>query len=254
MSLSGHLKELRNRIIICVIALLIFFLIAFAFSQKIIDFLLAMGKDSGYTYIYTAVPELMLQQLSIGLTASLVVSFPLILYHIWAFIQPGLKRNENALIIAALISGLICFIIGVVFAYKVMLPFMLRFLIGLSKGTSIRANITIGNYISFVLTIFIIFGIVFELPVICVLLTQMGLLKIEWMVKGRKIVIIAAFFIAAIITPPDIVSQIMVALPMLVLYQLSIWLCTLLLKLKGGAGQNSKLLSKIIAIFRKGEK
>jgi sec-independent protein translocase protein TatC len=136
-----------------------------------------------------------------------------------------------------MIFGLICFCIGVYFAYRIMLPFMLHFLISLSTGSGVTASISVQNYMTFLMTLFLIFGIVFELPVVSVLLTQMGLLKVEWMKKGRRVVIVVIFVIAALITPPDIVSQIMVAIPMIALYELSIILCTICQKLKGTDGQ-----------------
>ena len=232
MTISGHLRELRNRVIICVVTLIVFFLAGIHFAPDLVRFLTDIGKSYGYTYIYISPQELLLQYFSIAFLASIILSLPMILYHVWAFVQPGLKKNENALFLSALISGLICFIIGVFFAYKIMLPFMLHFLIDISSGSDVHASVTVGNYIGFLLTIFMIFGVVFELPVLSVILTQMGLLKIEWMRKGRKLMIVVIFFIAAVITPPDVVSQVMVALPMLGLYELSILISSVLLRLK----------------------
>ncbi len=232
MTLTGHLKELRNRIVICVVFLIVSFLVGLHFAPDIVSVLTDIGKQYGYTYIYISPQELLLQYFSVALLAGVIITLPLILYQIWAFVQPGLKKNENGLFLTALISGLICFVLGVLFAYKLMLPFMLRFLIEISRGSEIHASVTVGNYMTFLLTIFIIFGIIFELPVVTVLLTQMGLLRVEWMRKARKFVIVLIFFVAAIITPPDVVSQVMVAFPMLGLYELSIIICTILLKLR----------------------
>jgi sec-independent protein translocase protein TatC len=109
---------------------------------------------------------------------------------------------------------------------------MLYFLIDLSKGSNITASISVQNYMTFLLTIFMIFGIVFELPVVTVALTQMGLLKVQWMRAGRRVVIVVIFFVAALITPPDIVSQIMVSIPMIGLYELSIIISSILLKVR----------------------
>ena len=173
-----------------------------------------------------------MQYFSVAMIVSVCLSLPVLLYHIWGFIQPGLKENENRLFAGALIAGMTCFIVGVLFAYGIMLPFMLRFLIELSKGSTVSASVSVANYISFLMTVFVIMGIVFELPVVCILLNSLGLLRVEWMVKARKFVIVLIFFIAAVVTPPDIVSQCMVAIPMLGLYQLSIWICTLLNKRK----------------------
>lgn len=240
MTLSGHLRELRNRLIICLACLVLSFLVGLHFAPDIVTFLTDLGKVHGYTYVYIAPQELLMQYFSVALLVGVCITLPLILYHIWAFIQPGLKKNENVLFMSALIFGLICFVVGIIFAYKIMLPFMLYFLIDISKGSGITASISVQNYLTFLLTIFLIFGIVFELPVVSVLLTQMGLLKVKWMRKGRRFIIVLIFFVAAIITPPDIVSQIMVAIPMIGLYELSILISALLLRLRRKKGDESE--------------
>lgn len=228
MSLSDHLRELRNRIIFCTVTLLVFFLIGLHFAPQIVQVLTDMGKHYGYEFVYIAPQELLLQYFSIALVAGVTLSLPVILYHVWAFIQPGLKKNENRLFLGAMLTGLVFFLLGVLFAYKIMLPFMLRFLFDLSRGSDVTASISVANYLTFLLTIFLILGIVFELPVVTVVLTQLGLIKVSWMVKARKFVIVIIFLVAAIITPPDIVSQIMVAVPMIGLYELSIIVCRIL--------------------------
>ena len=232
LTLSGHLRELRKRVIICVICLIISFFIGLNFAPELVSILTGIGEEYGYTYIFIAPQELLMQYFAVAMLASVCITLPILIYQIWAFVRPGLRKNENILLVAALIFGLICFVLGVIFAYKVMMPFMLYFLMDLSAGSEITASISVQSYMSFVLSTFMIFGIIFELPVMSVLLTQLGFLRVEWMRKGRKFVIIAIFFVAAIITPPDVVSQIMVAIPVLGLYELSIVICTVLMKLK----------------------
>ncbi len=232
MSVSGHLKELRNRIIICVVGLVVFFLIGLHFAPAVVDNLTDIGKQFGYEFVYIAPQELLLQYFTIALISGLVLTLPLILYHIWAFIQPGLKENENGMFLGAMAFGLVFFALGVLFSYKIMMPFMLRFLIELSKGSNVAASVSVASYITFLMTSFLVMGIIFELPVVSVILTQLGLLKVIWMKKMRKVVIVAIFFVAAVITPPDIVSQVMVAFPMIGLYELSILICTVLMKAK----------------------
>lgn len=232
MTLSGHLRELRNRIIICVVCLIVSFMAGLNFAPDIVNRLTALGEQYGYIFVYIAPQELLMQYFSVALIAGLCITLPLIFYHIWAFVQPGLRQNENMLFLGALISGLICFVVGVAFAYNIMLPFMLHFLIKISVGSAITASVSVASYLTFLFTIFIVFGLIFELPVISILLTQMGLLKISWMKKGQRIVIIVIFFIAAVVTPPDVVSQVMVAVPMIALYELSIVICSVLLKFR----------------------
>ena len=232
MTLTGHLKELRNRLAICIVCLIVSSLAGLHFAPGLVELLTDIGKSYGYSYVFLAPQELLMQYFSIALLSGVCLTVPVILYHIWAFVHPGLRKNEDTLFLAAISSGLLCFVIGIIFAYKIMLPFMLHFLIGISAGTEIVATISVQNYISFLLTIFMIFGIVFELPAISVLLTQMGLLKVAWMRKGRRVLIVIIFVVAALITPPDIVSQIMVAIPMIGLYELSIIICSILMRFR----------------------
>lgn len=156
------------------------------FCRDIVELLTDIGKAYGYSYVYISPQELLLEHFSVALVASLCVSLAPVLYQLWAFIRPGLKKRENVFAVLAMCFGLVCFAGGVYFAYRLMLPFMLEFLIGITEGTYISAAISVHNYISFLLTIFVIFGVVFELPVVSVLLTQLGLIKVEWMKKARK--------------------------------------------------------------------
>ena len=227
MSLSGHLKELRNRVFACLLVLLAGFAACLSVAPRLVTMLTDMGMVYHYTYVYIAPQELLMVYLSLALTGGLVVAFPFIGYHIYAFCGPGLRQREKGFVLGTLFFGTICFCIGVLFAYYLSVPFMLRFLIQFSADVSVTASISIQEYVSFLITVFVIFGAVFELPVVSVLLTVLGILKAEWMAKGRKAMLVVIFFIAAVITPPDIVSQVMVALPMIALYELSIFLCRL---------------------------
>ena len=227
MSVSGHLKELRNRILVVVILLFVAFGVCLSFAPSFINYLTAMGEAYNYVFVYIAPQELLLVYLNTALIAALVCCFPVIAYEVYAFCSPGLKSKERNFLIASLLAGTLFFLLGVAFARFISLPFVLRFLIQFTGEVDVSASISIQQYVSFILTLFVIFGLVFELPVISVLLTGLGLIKAEWLKKGRKIMIVIIFITAAIITPPDVVSQIMVALPMIGLYELSILLSTL---------------------------
>lgn len=228
MSLTEHLRELRNRLLICVLFLALTMLVGLHLAPTIAARLLDIGVQYHYHFIYIAPQELLLQYISIALICSLCLTLPMLLYQLIAFISPGLHPNENRIFRFALIAGLICFSIGVLFAFRVMLPFMLQFLISMSGQTAATPSITVQNYLSFLMTVFIAFGLMFELPVVSVVLTQTGLVKVRWMRKARRVVIVIIFLAAALITPPDVVSQIMVAVPMLLLYECSIIICTIL--------------------------
>ena len=224
MSLSGHLKELRNRILVCVLLLLVAFGVCLSFAPRIVTLLTDMGTRYSYVYVYIAPQELLLVYMNVALIGALVLCFPVLAYEVYAFCSPGLSPKERGYILGALFAGAAFFLAGVAFAYFISLPFMLRFLIQFTFQVDVSASISINQYVSFLLTVFVIFGLVFELPVVSVLLTGLGLIRAEWLVKGRRVMIVLIFLLAAIITPPDVVSQIMVAVPMLALYELSILL------------------------------
>lgn len=227
MSLSGHLKELRNRILVVVILLLVAFTVCLSFAPNLITFLTDMGEAYNYVFVYIAPQELLLVYLNTALIGALVVCFPVVAYEVYAFCSPGMKKRERTFFIASLLAGTAFFVLGVAFARFVSLPFVLRFLIQFTGQVDVSASISIQQYIGFLLTIFVVFGLVFELPVVSVLLTGLGLIRAEWLKKGRKIMIVIIFVLAAIITPPDVVSQVMVAIPMIGLYELSIALSSL---------------------------
>ena len=225
MSLSGHLRELKNRILVCLVIFLIVTVIGLNYAQELVELFLELGAACDYEFVYIAPQELLMQYFTVSFVIAGCVTAPILLYEIWAFVSPGLEKNENLLFGMTLVFGLICFVIGVFFAYEIMVPFMLQFFDSLSEGSSVSGTISVEKYIGFILTVLVIFGVVFELPVISVLLNRLGILKVEWMKKARRVVIVVIFVIAALISPPDVVSQIMVAIPMIGLYELSILLC-----------------------------
>lgn len=227
MSLSGHLTELRNRILVVVILLLVTFMAFIGLAPKFVNYLTAMGEAYNYVFVYIAPQEMLLAELNTALIGALVVCFPVVAYEIYAFCSPGMKKRERTFFIGSLLAGTLCFALGVAFARFISLPFVLRFLIQFTNQVDVSASISIQQYIGFLMTIFVVFGLVFELPVISVMLTGLGLIQADWLRKGRKIMVVVIFVMAAIITPPDVVSQVMVAIPMILLYELSIGLSSL---------------------------
>ena len=227
MSLSGHLKELRNRVAVCVVVLVAGFGVCLAFAGRLVTMLTDLGTAYNYTYVYIAPQELLLVYFNLALIGAVVLTFPVLAYEVFAFCSPGLTKRERTSIALALVAGTVFFLLGVAFARFISMPFMLRFLIGFTTEVDVSASISIQQYVGFLMTVFVIFGAVFELPVISVLLTSLGVMRAEWLAKGRRVMIVVIFVLAAIITPPDIVSQIMVALPMIGLYEISILLSRL---------------------------
>lgn len=230
MSLSGHLKELRNRAAVVLAVLVVGFAVCLTFASRLVTLFTDMGEGSGYVFVYIAPQELLMVYMNMALIAAIILAFPVLVYEIYSFCSPALEARQRRFVILALTIGTAFFALGILFAYTVSIPFMLGFLIQFTGEVDVSASISIQAYISFLMTVFLIFGIVFEMPVISVSLTGLGLLRPEWLVRGRKVMIVLMFFVAAIITPPDVVSQVMVALPMIALYELSIVLCRLFSK------------------------
>ena len=232
MPLRGHLSELRKRLIICIVFFLAGFLIGLYNAPRIVTLLTDMGTQYNYKYVFIAPQELIMVYFSVAFWCGVITGIPAIAVEVYGFAKPGLYEREKKAFRFTLLFGTLCFVIGVLFAYKITLPFMLYFLIKLRIGVDVTASISIQSYVSFLLTVFLIFGVIFELPVVSVVFTLVGILKPEYLVKARKAVIVGIFLIAAVITPPDILSQIMVAVPMIGLYELSIVLCRLFTKRK----------------------
>ena len=231
MTLTGHLKELRNRLIVCAVVFVVSVVITLMYADRLIDVLTAMGQGY-YTFVSIAPQEKLMQYFRVSLLAAFVVTVPVALYQVYAFAKPGLKRSESFFFRLVLLFGLALFCVGVLFAYKVTLPFMLNFLVTLEGTDYITASISIESYINLCLTMFIIFGCVFEMPLVTIILAKMGIANPEIMKKGRGVAIVLIFLVAAIITPPDIVSQCFVAVPMCLLYFISIFLSGIFYKPK----------------------
>ena len=224
MTLTGHLKELRNRLIICAVVFVVSVVITLMYADRLIDILTAMGQGY-YTFVSIAPQEKLMQYFRVSLLAAFVITVPVALYQIYAFAKPGLKKSETFFLKLVILLGLALFCVGVLFAYKLMMPFMLRFLsTGIEGAEYIQTTTSIESYVNLCLTMFIIFGCVFEMPLITIILSKMGIINPQILKQVRGVAIVVIFFIAAVVTPPDIVSQCMVALPMVLLYFVSIFL------------------------------
>ena len=229
MTLTGHLKELRNRLIVCAVVFVVATLFFVANAAPLVDLLTAIAEDGngGYYFQFVSVApqERLMQYFRLALVASFVITVPVALYNIYAFAKPGLKKSESFFFKLVLLLGLGMFCVGIVFAYKLMLPFMMRFLsVGIGGTEYIEATTSIESYVSLCLTMFIIFGCVFEMPLITIILSKMGIINPGLLKQVRGVAIVIIFLIAAVVTPPDIVSQCMVAGPMVLLYFISIFL------------------------------
>lgn len=226
MPLLSHLEEFRKRLVLCAIVFFIAVLACLSQAEWAADRL--MEKASGFQFVYITPTELVLSYLRLSLIGGAVLSFPVILYHILMFIWPGLVRREKSACILTLIAGLLLFCVGVVFAFEIVIPLALVFFAGLNSGQLISAMVSIDSYLGFLCTTLVTFGIVFEMPVAVVLLTKIGLLTPELLRKNRKFAVLGIFIVAALITPPDVTSQLLVAIPMLALFEVSLALSRLM--------------------------
>ena len=224
LPLTYHLAELRTRLIRSFIAIGIGFLVSYAYVEQIFEFLMApmlQAMPAGSTLVFTNLTEGFFTYFKLSLTSGICLAFPVILYQLWRFIAPGLLEHERRYALPFAISVTSFFLLGAAFCYYVVFPSTFRFLRSFSSDI-LRPMPSIKEYLSFSSKMLLIFGLIFEYPPIVFFLAKVGMLKGSWLVKQRRYAIILIFVISAVITPPDVVSQILMALPMMALYELGI--------------------------------
>jgi len=223
LTVVGHLAELRKRIVYSVIIFIMAVALCYNYSEFIVKDIVSISPKTNFVFI--APSELLMSYIKISIIGGLVISAPFLLVQLWLFISPGLKINEKKYIIVSLVTGSMFFVLGIIFSYLVVLPTMLVFFLGFQIA-EIQPMISFSNYLGFVINTLLAFGVIFELPIVMVLLTRFGLVKISFLKKNRKLFILVIFIIAAVLTPPDVVSQILLGIPMLILFEIGILLST----------------------------
>ncbi len=217
----GHVIELRRRLLVCVVALIAGSVAAFGFVEPAARYLMApAGK---LDFVYLSPPELFMGYVRIALIAGLALASPIIVFQLWLFVRPGLEKRERRSLLWSLLFGLIFFSGGASFAFFVIIPFSLRFFLQY-QNDAVRALFSFSEYLSFVTTMVFSFGLAFELPVLSSLLAGLGIVTGTGMARARGISILLIFIVAAVITPPDVVSQLLLALPMMLLFELAVLL------------------------------
>ena len=229
-----HLKELRDRLVKSFIAIAVMCAILSIFPgpAQLYDLLaapLVAQLPEGTRLIATSVISPFLVPLKIMLMAGFLLALPVVLYQAWAFVAPGLYAHEKRLVMPLVVSSTVLFFIGVAFCYFFVFGQVFKFIQSFAPK-SITAAPDIEAYLSFVLTMFIAFGLAFEVPIVVIVLARMGLVTIEKLKAFRSYFIVLAFIIAAIVTPPDVVSQLALAIPMVILYEIGIWAAQIFLK------------------------
>lgn len=237
MTFTQHLGALKKCIAIILVVFLAAFIGAYMYAPEFTEMVTGINED--YRFIQTDVAEMMTQYIKISFIVALVIDAPIIVWQIHSFVSPGLTKSENAKFLAVMIGGLFCFAVGAVFCYFIVLPFSLKFFLGLNTIEAVEHAIDLKNYISYVVSLLLSFGLIFEMPVVASLLGSIGLIKAKMMASARRIVIVVCFVVGAIITPPDVVSQCFVAGPMVLLYELSIHICGAMEK-----SRNKKLIAQ----------
>lgn len=221
-ALMGHLLELRKTLLWVVIAIgVAFVVILTVFCQPLLDFVTAPIKERGMELIYTALTEAFSTQMKLSLLAAIVVTFPVTSWLLWRFIRPALYQHERRTFIIIFLSSLCLFVLGIIFAYVAVLSLTINFFVIMGENAA-TPMISISQYVSFLISFLIPFGLVFLMPLVSYVLTRMGVLTATMMTKYRKYLVFAIFVISAVLTPPDVISQIVMALPMLLLYEVSI--------------------------------
>lgn len=233
MSWVEHLIELRKRLLVVLCVFVVLFLLEYPLSRYVLNFLLSPLQKSMVLLgnnahaIFTDVTEGFITHIKITFFSSIVSSFPIFLFEVWRFIEPGLYKNEKNIVKKIFLISPILFFLGDCFVFYALMPYALDFLLSFQQGADATFKILleakISEYISFVISLLIAFGLSFQFPVILVVLSQFKLIDAKILKKGRRYAFVFVFIIGAVLTPPDIISQIALALPLFLLYEVSIY-------------------------------
>jgi sec-independent protein translocase protein TatC len=233
-TLISHLLELRDRLIRAIIAVALAFLPCMFYSQQIFTFVATPLREKlpkGTQLIATTVMSPFTTPFKLSLFVAVFAAMPFIIYQLWAFVAPGLYRHEKRFAVPLLVSSILLFYVGVVFAYFFVFPVMFQFFAGATPhGVAMMTDIN--AYLDFVITMFLAFGVAFEVPVAVVLLVLTGVVRLEKLKENRRFVLLGCFVVAALLTPPDVVSQCIMAIPMYLLYEGGLLMARVMLKMR----------------------
>ena len=228
--LLAHLVELRSRLIKTMIMITLLFFIFYLFADNIYNFLVqpyanAVEGEEGRRLIFTALHETFFTYIKVALFAAMFISLPFLLIQLWIFVAPGLYKNEKNVVVPYLLATPILFILGSALVYYLIMPLAIKFFlsfesIGGNGALPIQLEAKVSEYLSLIMRLILAFGLCFQLPVALTLMARVGLVSSEGLKKNRKYVIVGIFAIAAILTPPDTISQIGLGIPILLLYEL----------------------------------
>ena len=221
---TAHLEELRKRLIVCFIAVGIGFVLSYGFKEKLFQILtrpLISVMQTGDKLIFTGLPEAFFTYLKVALFSGIILSTPVIFYQFWMFVAPGLYEKEKRHMIPIVFLSTFFFVGGSFFGYFIVFPYGFKFFLGFASEI-IRPLPSMREYLGFATKLLLAFGLVFELPLVITFLAKLGMVSVSFLKKNRKYALLLFFVGAAILTPPDVVTQVMMALPLMVLYEISI--------------------------------
>ena len=221
---TSHLDELRSRLIKCFIAVGIGFAASYGFKEVLFNILvrpLMKVMESGDHLIFTGLPEAFFTYLKVALLSGIMLGSPVILYQFWMFVAPGLYQKERRMMAPIVILSSFFFISGALFGYFIVFPWGFKFFLGFATE-SIRPLPSMKEYLAFSAKLLLAFGLVFELPMVLTFLARLGIVSVDFLKKNRKYALLLFFAGAAILTPPDVVTQVMMAVPLMLMYEISI--------------------------------
>ena len=237
----SHLIELRSRLIRAIVGVVVVFLCLVNWAREIYTLLatpMLTALPEGGQMIATDVAGAFLVPMKVTLMLAFVLALPYVLYQAWAFVAPGLYAHERRLVVPLIAASVLLFFIGMAFAYFVVFPTVFGFVNQFApEGVAVMTDID--KYLSFVLTTFLAFGLTFEVPVVVIVLVRVGIVTIEQLKEARRYVIVGAFILAAIFTPPDVVSQFLMAVPLILLYEVGIIMASIIGRPNNGPGLNA---------------
>jgi len=221
-TLLAHLRDLRKMLLISGAAILVsFVVIFFGFAEQLVEFLIGTIRAQNVEIIYTALTETFSVQAKASLIAGVVVAAPIVLWQVWAFVVPALYKKERLTFTLLYLAAILLFVAGVLFAYVIVFNMAVNFFIVFGENLA-TPMLSIKTYVDFLFSFILPFGVVFELPIAIAVMTQTGLITTATLTKYRKYVIFGIFILSAILTPPDVVSQVMLAVPLIFLYEVGI--------------------------------
>ncbi len=238
--LLDHLVELRNRLVRSILMFLIAFIVCFFFAEPIYNFLAqpladAMADQPDRRMIATALQETFLTHVKVGAFGALCLAFPFIAAQLWLFIAPGLYRHEKNAFLPFLVMTPVMFVLGASFVYYILMPMAIRFFLSFEAPGGdgvlpIEVEARVSEYLSLVMTLIFAFGLCFQLPILLTLLGKVGIVTSKGLKSARRYAVVGVFVLAAVVTPPDIISQFSLAVPLILLYEISVWLVRMIEK------------------------